>query len=341
MSMSSNSYQHRPGQKSRQVGDAPSIGHVPKVGKGTESRALRHTRRRTTIKEPNIRLVLVVSVMLLACGVIVAGLLVWAGRAKGRAAEHKSPAAPQATAPKMAALPLAPAPDEAAATRLVEDFLAARDEAALRDLIRPTDQAPAAMLAKLGGLEARDGKRKGIRALGPMDNRTLQLEGVLVNFEGGRNRLALLAPDASGKWRVDFDAFDRFSTPAWEELLSGKAVTGTVRVFLSPDSYYNGIYGDDAKWACYGIASPDSETLMFGYVPKDGELQQVLAKVLAGDTFAAGTNRKAARMVLEVRHDEKAEKRQFEITRVLSDEWALGDQALDEKLSRPLSEMER
>lgn len=338
MSSSSNSFHHRPGRKSRQVGDAPSIGHVPKMNRDSESRVVRHTRRRVSFAEPNIKLVLIVAGMVLATGATVIGLMIWAQRSKGRAAEYRSYAPPPVAA-QPAGIPLVPAPDEAMATKLVEKFLAARSEAALLPLIRPSEQEPAAILAKLAGLEAKDGKLKSVRALGLMDSRALQLEGVLVDFEGGRNRLALLAPDAAGTWRVDFDAFDRYSTPAWDELLSGKAQSGTVRVFVSADSYFNGVYGDDSKWACYGIASPDHETLMFGYVPKDGELHKILTKVLSKDPLGGGETRKATRMTLGIRHDEEAGKRQFEITRVLSDEWALGDQALDEKLSRPLSEL--
>ena len=308
------------------------------MNRDSESRVVRHTRRRVNIKEPNIKLVLIVAGMVLAVGATVIGLMIWASHSKGRAAEYKPLSTPSPAPAKPAAIPLVPAPDETAATKLVENFLAVRSEAALLGMIRPTEQEPAAMLQKLAGLEAKDGKVKSVRALGSMDSRALQLEGVLVDFEGGRNRLALLSPDSSGTWRVDFDAFDRYGTPAWEELLSGKAQSGTVRVFVSPDSYFNGVYGNDSKWACFGIASPDNETLMFGYVPKEGELHQILTKVITEDPLTAGRNRKATRMTLEIRHDDKAEKRQFEITRVFSDEWALGDQALDEKLSRPLSE---
>lgn len=336
--MSSNSFEHRPGRKSRQVGDAPALGHVPKMNRDSESRVVRHTRRRVSIKEPNIKLVLVVSGMVLIAGAMVIGLLIWANRSKNRAPEVVAFAPPPVLS-KPATIPLALAPTEIEATKLVERFLAARSEEALAAVIRPTTQEPAAILAKLSALETKDGKIQSVRALGSLDSRAVQIEGVVVDFVGGRNRLALLSPDSDGKWLVDFDAFDRYSTPPWDELLSGKPVTGTVRVFVSSDRYFNGIYGDDNQWTCFGIASPDNDTLMFGYVPKDGELHQLLTKVLTGDSLSSGAKRKTAiRMTLEIRHDEKADERQFEITRVLSDEWAIGDQALDQKLSRPLSE---
>ncbi|QJE99051.1 hypothetical protein [Luteolibacter luteus] len=337
--MSSNSFQHRPGRNSRQVGDAPSIGHVPKMNRDSESRVTKHTRKRVEIKEPNIKLILVISGMLAATAAVVIGLLLWAGVSKARIAEeHQAFVVSPPPPPKPATIPLAPAPDETAAAKLVEDFLAARSEAELAGLIRPTEQAPSEILAKLAALPEKDGKLKSVQPVGSVNSRALQLEGVVVTFDTGRNRLALLAPDASGKWLVDFDGFDRYSTPAWNEILSDKTVTGTVRVFLSPDRYYNGIYGDDTKWACYGIASPDNETLMFGYVPKDGELHELIAKLLDKDNAPAGQKPKACRVTLEIRHDEKSDKRQFEITRVLSDEWAIGDQALDQKLGRPLSQ---
>lgn len=341
MSSSPNPFQNRPGRSSRQVGDAPSLGQVPKMNKGSESRVTPHARRRASNIEPSKTFVVTLIGSLVAVLLLVAGGVLWFVNSQRTPAEEEKealalPSAPLSTKP--AETPVATSLDEESAVKLVRTLLAARNDTDLDGLIRPTEQEPAAILAKLAGLEGKDGKVKDVRYLGSLDSRALQLEGVLVDFANGRNRLALISPDPSGTWQVDFDAFDRYSTPAWDELLSGKEQSGTVRIFISPDSYYNDEYADDSKWVCYGLASPDNETLMFGYVPKDGELHQLLGKVLSADPVTGKANRKATRMTLEIRHDPSAEKRQFEITRVLSDEWAVGDQALDQKLSRPLSE---
>jgi hypothetical protein len=238
-----------------------------------------------------------------------------------------------------ATVPLASSPDEAAILKIVESFLAARTPADLLPLIRASAQEPAVMIGKLENLDKVDGKMSSLRYLGPVDSRAVQIEGVVVNFEGGRNRLALLSPDSAGKWLVDFDAFDRYSTPDWETLMSGKAVTGTVRVFCSKDSYYNGLYADESKWACFAMASPDHETLMFGYVPRDSERFEAMQKGLNkdGPPTATPARGQSNRLTLEISHREGAQPRQFEITKLLSDEWVMGDVALEDKLARPLS----
>jgi len=272
---------------------------------------------------------------------LVAGGVIWVVRAQRKpvARETGNPALTPMI-PTAVRIPLAAAPEEETALKLVRAFLAARAPADLEPLIRPSSQDPAVIVGKLADLEKSDGKVDSLRHLGPVDSRALQLEGVVVDFEGGRNRLALISPDTDGKWRVDFDAFDRHSSPDWTTLLAGKPVTGLVRVFTSPDFYYNGIYRDETAWACFAIASPDNDTLMYGYVPRTSSQFEALGKITAGDSAGParpGARGKSVRVTLEILHQEGADPRQFEITRVLSDEWAIGAQPLDEKLSRPLS----
>lgn len=338
---SSDPFRHRSSKPSREVGDAPSLGQVPRMHKGSESRAGRRTRKSTISPNPKNTPPAAFGIAVLACllavGVLVAGLVLWVKRSQNKQVEGESNT-PAAVATKRAASALAESPTEAEATKLVKKFLATREEEELADLIRPTSQEPAEIIRKLSELDKSDGKVSSLQFLGAVDSRSLQIEGVIVTFEGNRNRLALLSPDAAGKWRVDFDAFDRHVSPDWKTLLSGAAVTGRVRIFCSPDSYYNGKYRDDTKWTCYAMASPDGEDLLYGYLDKNSPQSEVMTKVFAANsTTTLGTPLRSKRLVLEIRHEPDANPRQFEITRVLSDEWSLGDTPLDEKLSRPLS----
>lgn len=337
--MSSNSFEHRPNKSNREVGDAPSIGYVPRMHKGGESRAGRHTREQASVG-PSKSLVWMIGGGIAGVAVLGTVLAIWVMRPKGKGTTSELAIAPLSQISKQAAtVPLAPSPDEAALLRTVETFLAARTPADLEALIRPSSQDPAAMIGKLENLDKVDGEMSSLRYLGPIDSRAVQIEGVVVNFEGGRNRLALLSPDSAGKWLVDFDAFDRYSTPDWDTLMSGKAVTGTVRIFCSQDSYYNGLYADESKWACFAMASPDHETLMFGYVQRDSERLEAMLKGLNKDgaLTAAPARGQSNRLTLEISHKDGAQPRQFEITKLLSDEWVVGEIALEDKLARPLS----
>lgn len=341
-------FQHRPGKSDRQVGDAPSIGHVPRMHKESESRAGRYKPRRTSAGHSgaglDMKTALRAGALVLAAGVIIIGLFAWITSSRRSDAEQGLATAPPAV-PHLAATPRITAPDDAALKQLVKEFLEAGSPEELAPLIRPIgDRDRASLFTGLTEILKADGAVTSIQYIGPMDSRALPLEALVVNFTGDgagtgrRNRLALLSPDAEGRWQVDYDAFVRHVSTPWPVLLSGKADSGVVRVFVSPDSYYNGVYRDDARWVCFGMASPDEEMLMFGYVPRDSIQFEVLKLISAdAEVRAPGSDLRAKRLTLEIQHDPEAEPRQFQITRVLSDEWAAGAEALDEKLSRPLS----
>ncbi len=339
MSTPPHSFEHRPGKPSRNVGDAPGIGQVARMHKESESRAGRYRQHRSSREEPkrglDTKTAVIGGVAVLALAAAGIGIFAWSVRSRG--GETAAPAALSSGERKPAP---APVPEETELLELTRDFLAARTAEDLEPLARPGGLDASEMAEELAGILAKEGQVTRLRYMGSLDCISLPLEAVLVDFQEKRNRLALISPDESGRWRVDFDAFARRVSPSWEELLSGKAVTGTVRIFGAPDSYYNGLYRDDSRWACFGLASPDNEMLMFGYVPRDSPqyhamMSSLTEPAIEGEARAARPY--SRRLTLEIRHDPAAEKRQFEITRVLSDEWAVGDLPLDEKLASPLS----
>jgi hypothetical protein len=340
MSSSQDPFRHRPSKPARELGDAPSIGRVSRFRNGGSER---RASKVTAVDGLDKRITLTngLAVLLLAGGLIVAGLAAWAFASAKRnqnAVSESGGAGPAAASPKEIASRSVPVPEPEILEAIVRKFLAARTPEALAPLIRQSDQETSVILAKLAGLEKQDGALKSVRYLNNLNSRCLQLEGVVVKFEGERNRLALLSPDEAGEWRVDFDGFDRYLSTGIDRILSGEPVDARVRVYVSTDSYYNGDFKDDQKWACYGIASPDSEQLMFGYVARDSvqheALQSVIAtkaEVRAGDTLRNSLQR----MILDIRHHAGSDKRQFEILRVISDEWAIGPEPLDEIIRKP------
>jgi hypothetical protein len=338
MSSSHDPFRHRPAKPPRELGDAASIGRVSRLREGAPSASGRASKV-TGIDGIDKRVTLSsgLGIFLLLCGIVVAGLAAWAFMsAKRNQSGDRATGTPVAVGedPETSGLP-GPEPEEL--ENIVRSFLAARTPEALAPVIRPSEQDTGAILSKLAGLEEKDGAIESVRYLGGMNSRCLPLEGVVVTFEGDRNRLALLAPDEAGRWRVDFDGFDRYLSVGLDEILSGKAVDARVCVYVSTDTYYNGRFKDDRKWACYGIASPDNDQLMFGYVPRNSAQHEALESVIAprSEVRAGNTTRSSLkRMLLEIRHHPDGEKRQFEILRVLSDEWAMGPVALDEMVRK-------
>lgn len=306
-------------KSTRTVGDAPSMGHVTRMHKNAAD-------LRARLKYVGWLPLFLLGLAVFSFGAGITGVALWMSGAtierKPILMQDRSQAAAESR------IAMFPVPDPGVLENLVNSLLAARTPRQLDALIRPGEQSPEEMLAKLAGLEELDGKVSSVRHEGPVPSLCLQLEAVTVKFDSGRNRIALVSPDPAGIWRVDFDAFDRHVTTPWSDLLSGTPQEGTVRVFARPDNYYNGRYQNDRDWACFGFASPDHETLMFGYTPRGGNQHLAMIEALRG-LGSAGLKR----MTLEIRHTGDGNRRQFEITRVLSDDWAIGSEFLDAQVT--------
>jgi hypothetical protein len=157
----------------------------------------------------------------------------------------------------------------------------------------------------------------------------MTMDGVLITYETAvtespRNRLALLVPDEEEKWRVDFAAFARLVEPSWDEILSGAAKKAIIRVYIAEDNYFNGVFSDEKVWLSVSLGSPDTPQLLIGYCkagsPQAAALRQISAREVP-----------ASRTVLEIRRVEGGGPRQVEITRVLAEDWVLGEDPFDGK----------
>ncbi|MEK7952167.1 hypothetical protein [Luteolibacter soli] len=304
------------------IGAAPSMGQVGRMIKTTDERL-------------PIRYVTAAAIFFFGCtcmfiGATAAAAVLWWFSGGGG---PKGPKTIQFGTPVTASH--LPAPEPAEMEKSVTAFLAARTPRDLDPLIRSSSLSPDEIVTRMAALEAADGKVRSVRYLRPIDSRTARLESVLVTFSKGGNRIAFLSPDANQQWRVDFDGYARYVHPSWDQILKGSPEEATVRVQVIPDNYYNGIYRDEQSWACFALPSPDHETLIFGYVARGTPQHAALVSTMNR------TERRAQgglqRMTLKIRHTDGSDRRQFEITRVLSDEWALGDQPLDDQLAGPLS----
>lgn len=221
-------------------------------------------------------------------------------------------------------------PTEGVALELVKQALALRDPAEVERFFRIGPAEPAAVVGFLEGMEAADGAVTGLQWLSSMDANGMLIDGVLVSTSKDgtpRNRLALLTPDEKGAWKIDFEAFARTVTPSWDELLAEDGGCGEVRVIVARDSYYNGPFKDDQQWECYGMASPDHDTILLGYCRKDTPQARAMARIFSEDK--SEMNQRLNRATLELRRPEGAELRQFEIIRVLAEDWVLGDEPFD------------
>ena len=282
-------------------------------------------RRRITILAWSVVLVL------FALSVLAFFIFSWLrGQMGRRAAAGDVAAAPAIQWRKVSEFP---SPTEKVALEWVKNALSERDPARVGNYFRLGQTEPATVVSFLQGMQDLDGAITGYQWLSSMDANHLLIDGVLVitSKDGTpRNRLALLTPDEQGVWKIDFDAFARTVRPSWEELLAEDGGKGIVRVILAKDSYFNGPFRDDGTWQCYGMASPDSDKILLGYCRKDSPQAHALSLVFYQEGDAQNVYSRLKRATLELRRPEGAETRQFEITRVLAEDWVLSDKAFDE-----------
>ena len=220
-----------------------------------------------------------------------------------------------------------PSPDEADALAMVKLSLSIRDPAQIENHFRLGTSSPQEVVDFLQGIEARDGVINGYKWLSSVDANDLSLDGVLINFaseDKPRKRLALLTPDATGKWKIDFDSFARKVTPSWEDFLVKGAATARVRTYIAADSYYNGPFKDDLQWTCYGIATPDRDEVLLGYCKIGSPQAAALGSIFEKDS-------KMHRVFLEIRRVEGAESRQVEILRVIAEGWVATEKSFDDR----------
>ena len=330
-------------QYARSAGDAPNIGRVARVpGTGLPKGSRRERRRsdrrgRSQMQRVHRRHVLITwSVVLFLLAVAVLGFFLWSwlraeiGRREA-VADTGRPALERRKASKFAS------PSEDQALDLVKRALALRNENAVPQYFRTGMVQPAEVLKFLTAMETNDGPVTGYQWLSSVDANGLLLDGVLVSTvlnDKPRNRLALLTPDETGVWKIDFEAFARTVRPPWEKLLSEDGGSGMVRVIVARDSYYNGPFRDDQEWVCYGMASPDTEVILLGYARKDSPQAQAMERMFPKDDDSAGDlaakrRRMVIRATLELNRPPEADRRQFEITRVLAEDWVLSGVPFD------------
>ena len=175
-------------------------------------------------------------------------------------------------------------------------------------------------------IKAEDGLTQGIQYLGEKAIRGGVAKEVMISSKNGSqesNRLGQLFY-RDGRWRIDMDSYVRHVSPSWDYILSRKCDSATVRVFVSPDNYYNGDRYVEDTWKCYALISPDVDEILFGYVARGSVQEQAMERIISKEE-------NFHRATLEVLLTAKVKGRlQLEISRVLSDDWFIGSAYYDD-----------
>ncbi|MGL4401607.1 MAG: hypothetical protein ACRCXD_17230 [Luteolibacter sp.] len=323
----------RANRHDRAPGDAPNLGRLVKMpGTGIPRRLRWHRTLGGARGERSAEAASIFSrswtMLLVAMVVISLGVTLWLWvspkMAAGTSAEVLATVQNGTVEPPKDRVP---SPSEQDATALVKRAVAARDPATVESLFRTGSASPEEVVKFLETMKSADGPIDEFCWLSSLDVNRLTVDGVAVRFNesnGLRNRVALLTPDAAGEWKIDFDAFARTVKPNWRDFFGKPFETAVVRVFFVKDNYFNGPFSDENEWMCLTLKSPDREEAFFGYCKKGSP------QAAAIDWIFSKKGLKPSRVTLELRRMEGAAPLQFEISRVLAEDWILTDVPFDE-----------
>lgn len=77
--------------------------------------------------------------------------------------------------------------------------------------------------------------------------------------------------------KIDWESYIGWSEMRWPEFLTAKTSKPTLfRASLKLVEYYNFSFSDDKKWQSYQLRSPDGESVVYGYVLRDSEVDKKL-----------------------------------------------------------------
>jgi len=313
-------------QHDRAPGDAPSLGRVarmPGTGLPTPSRGKRRSSelgRRNKLSEHHrkllkIRVLLVCVFPLILLGL---GILFWIR--EDPSTDNDANGLTQAEIDnQVRVVSKFPSPSKDAALELVKKGLAVRKPEQVGQFFRTMENRDQEVVDFLSGMAAGDGMITDYQWLSSIDANRLSLDGINVIFKGKDrigNRLAILTPDQSGNWKIDFDAFARTVKPSWKEILDPATQVAVVRVFIAKDSYFNGPFRDEKQWSCFGMASADTEGVILGYSKVDSPQEAALQAIMA-------RGEKLKRVTIEIRRVASGDARQFEISQVIAEDWVV------------------
>ena len=164
-----------------------------------------------------------------------------------------------------------------------------------------------------------------IKPLNTVHGREFPYAQLTARFPNGDHRLICVVKTPEGE-KIDWDAFARYGTASWQDLLSGKADHATVRVFARPATYYNYHFSDDKKWACYRLSSPDLTEDLWGYASRKSRTQQILTRATTGKK-----RRLPRRVTLHITTTpENTAKNMVTITEVKALNWVIGEKNFEE-----------
>jgi hypothetical protein len=82
--------------------------------------------------------------------------------------------------------------------------------------------------------------------------------------------------------KVDWETYVCWQPMEWDRFVKDRpeGYRGDFRVFVERDQFYNYEFADSEKYQAYRITALNSQEVMFGYAPRNGEIYQVIDQLL-------------------------------------------------------------
>jgi hypothetical protein len=315
--------------KPRKFGDAPSLGNLPTVS--GENPPLRKRRSSRTAQKKKLSkrfvgwslLAFFVSVSLLTVSIV-------------RNIRNKVLVNPSSNeTEKLIDLDKAfddseksdpPELKPAEAVTLVTQALDNRDPGLMQDFfVLGKDVNPAEAMEELVRIREAEGEITRTDWLAPKfpgERSALQAVVHTAKDEKEQSRRAQFALGSDGKWRIDLNAFLRKCEPPLAEVLSAESGTFLVRVFVSEETAYRGMYSDKNEWRAYSLTSPDIEDSLYAYAKRGSSQDKALRRILIEDELLHHAT-------LRITKEPESGPRQFQVSQVIAGNWIVGETDFD------------
>ena len=324
----------------RSAGDAPSMGRVSRVpgtgrAKGTRRRRRKgddgRSERGNRHRRNRHRVIVAWSAtfVMIAVGVMATAIWFWTADNMNRGV---TVVADSTDTGRERVESKFPSPPREVALDFVKRALKIRSVDEVSTYFRPGPHKPEEILAFLNARDQMDGKDDQFLWVSSVDANGLLIDGVEVYSKTNHTvnyRIALLTPDDQGRWLMDFEAFARPMSSSWKEFLDGPQTEATVRVLIKADHYFNGKFDDESAWACFRMDNLEMEEPLFAYCAVDSPQAKSLREILAKSVPLDGQV-SSQRVTLKIVRPSGAERSQFEIQRVIAEDWIVTERVFDE-----------
>jgi hypothetical protein len=105
---------------------------------------------------------------------------------------------------------------------------------------------------------------------------------VLITLDSGLEGKLVVEVNNPRDAKVDWETFVCWQPMEWDRFVKDRpeGYRGDFRVFVERDQFYNYEFADSEKYQAYRITALNSQEVMFGYAPRNGEIYQVIDQLL-------------------------------------------------------------